>query len=51
MSQSHQQNGLADPVAVFVDDLIDRRGLELNGIFLSFHLHGPSSVLTSLFVY
>jgi hypothetical protein len=30
---------------------LDRLGLELGGIFGSFHLHGSSSVLTSLFVY
>jgi hypothetical protein len=31
--------------------LLDRLGLELGGIFGSFHLNGSSSVLTSLFVY
>jgi hypothetical protein len=35
----------------FIDDLLDRLGLELGGIFRSLHLHGFFSVLTSLFVY
>jgi hypothetical protein len=35
----------------FIDNLLDRLGLEFGGIFGSFHLHGSSSVLTSLFVY
>jgi hypothetical protein len=43
--------GHIDDGVPFIDNLLDRLGLELGGIFRAFHLHCSLSVLTSLFVY
>ncbi len=45
-ASGHIDDGMAS-----IDDLLNRLGLELGGIFPSLHLHGSNSVLTSLFVY